>query len=369
MNGERRTDFSEIAELDLPQGLTLCPGPEGVSSVFLSGGIVNHNLKVYLSPGATPAVLSIYSSGGKERVAREIFTRSLLGEKIDVPVQRIIGSSQGYMRDGKEYGLLIKEFKEGETLYRVLQNMASAPNQLGSSEVTSLLYDLGKNLHSLGSVRLPKFGKIEGRGIVGPSENCGWKDYYFYRLNKRVEVLENLDPNKRVCGYTVGDILELTPKLLTYAESHSDVLNTIMEPRLVHNDFHFLNILAAKDNGHWQISGILDLESATSGDPEFDLVSMESQLNLAPEYKDFFMSRVDYFKAGYENPISDQYQEKRNLYHLTWSLSYFEAVMQMDTNLHPIDRQIEEYMEGHYKVLKGLATGQKLREIGVPSLF
>lgn len=367
MKNERQTDFNEFARRIIPSDVVLCPGPDGVSSIPLSDGIVNLNQKVFIAPNATPAVLSFYSSDGKERVERELFTRTLIGERHVLPIQHVIYSGTGVLIGGREYGFLIKEFKEGETLDNVLRNASSSEAE--NLEVSRLLVDLGRDLYTLGLIKLPKFGKIEGNDIVGPSENCGWKDYYFYRLNKRVKILENLDQNKRVGKYTVGDVLELTPKLLTYAESHSDVLNTVTEPRFVHNDFHFLNILAAQSNGDWRISGILDLESATAGDQEFDLISIESQLNLTPEYKDLFMTNIEHFRAGYGIPVSNEYLQKRGLYHLTWSLSYFEAVMQMDTNLHPVNSQVDNYMRRHFEMLRGLTSGKSPEEVGAPSLF
>ena len=367
MKNERQTDFNEFVRQVVPAEVALCPGPDGVGSVFLSGGIVNHNLKVYLAPEATPAILSIYSSDGKEKVDSELFTRSLLGEDISLPIQKIIYSGYGDTADGKEYGFLIKEFKEGKALNDVLQNIVL--EKPGDTEIGWLLDNLGRDLYILGSVKLPKFGKIEGNNIVGPSENCSWKEYYFYRLNKRIKILEGLDSNEKVGGYTVKDILKLTPKLLNYVEARLDVLDSVTEPRFVHNDFHFLNILASQGSGKWQISGILDLESATAGDPEFDLISIESQLRLTPEYKDLFLSNIGHFRNGYRTSLSNEYLQKRGLYHLTWSLSYFEAIMQMDTYLHQITPQINKYMDGHYEMLEGLTNGKSPEEVGAPILF
>jgi len=366
MKTERQTGFNEFVKQVVPEEISFCPGPDGLSSELLSSGIVNHNLKVYLAPEATPAVLSIYSSNGKERVDREIFTRSLLGEGTSLPIQRIFHSGYGDTSNGKEYGFLIKEFKTGDTLNDVLQNMVNEKPE--DDEIGGLINNLGKNLNILGSIKMSKFGKIVGNNIIGSSENCSWKDYYSYRLNKRIKTLEDLDPNNTVGEYKVKDILILTPKLSNYAETQSGILETVKEPRFVHNDFHFLNILASQESGTWQISGILDLENATAGDPEFDLISIESQLNLSPEYRGLFLANLGRFKDGYKNPISNEYLQKRGLYHLTWSLSYFEAVMQMDTNLHPVNSQVNRYMKGHYETLKSLADGKSLEEIGVPSL-
>lgn len=357
----------ELAEQVLPASIRLCPGPEGQKPSMLSGGIINLNQKVYLAPDAKPAVLSLYLSGGKERVERELFVRSLIGKNSPIPIQNVIFSGMSDETEGKDIGYLIKDYKPGQTLSEVLLHPEIFT--LENSDIKSLLGDLGRYLGLLNSTHLPKFGKIEGTGIVGPLGNGSWKDYYLFRLGKRITALRTLNPDKKVGDLRVKDVLVLLPHIVEGVGKRSKILDEVDAPYFIHNDFHFLNILANKSQDGWYISGILDLESATAGDPDFDLISIESQLNLTPEYRERFMSNVEHFRLAYGRQVSKDYQQKRWLYHSTWSLSYFEAVMQMNINEHPINEQIRNYMERHYEMLNGLANGKNPEEIGAPSLY
>ncbi len=49
-------------------------------------------------------------------------------------------------------------------------------------------------------------------------------------------------------------------------QQHAPVLETVTTPFLVHNDYHFGNLLFQND----QITGIIDFEWAQGGDPDFD---------------------------------------------------------------------------------------------------
>lgn len=366
MRNERPTDLFEIENEIIPTNIDLRLGPNGQRSELLSGGIVNYNLKVYLAPESRPAVLSIYFTEGEERIDRELFTRSLI-ENTSLPIQKVIRYGIGNIRNNKDSYYLLKEYKEGKTLVETFQDILNDTSK--EINIQSLLLNLGKNLNLISSIKLPKFGKIEGKGIISPTENCNWKEYYLYRLNRRINNLEKLDPEKQVGDYQLKTILSLIPKLSKYVKMHSEVLDSVTEPRFVHNDFHFLNIIAFENESEWKISGILDLESATAGDPEFDLISIESQLNLTPEFRKLFMANIEHFRLGYGNVVSNEYLQKRGLYHLTWSLSYFEAIMQMDTSIHPITEQIKLYMNRHYQVLKDISEGKNLKEVDIPRMF
>lgn len=330
---------------------------------IMSDGIINVNRKIYLLPNNTPAILCLLFTNAEERIKRELAIREFIGNRNDIPIQNIILSGS----EGENFGYLVKEFKSGITLNETL--LKPEKFELDKNDISSLAYDLGKYLSLLGSVELPKFGKIDNPEITAPTEMYSWKDNYVQRLNKRILTLKSLDPKKRVSQYQVSDILSLFPNVIQKMQDKIDALDEIEKPYFVHNDFHFLNIIANRDNGKWHITGILDLENALGGDPDFDLISIESQLNLTPEYKNLFMSAIESFRLGYQRKVADNYPEKRWLYHLTWSLSYFEAVMQMDTNIHPITEQIEKYMEKHYGMLKTLSANMNPEDAGAPNLF
>lgn len=366
MNEEKELTVNNFIKRVVPEGTFLNHSASGERSSFLSDGIININKKIFLPNDNSPAILNVFYTDGSKNIGRELYTRHLM-KSTSVPTQRLIEHGKSSIFAGRDSGFLIKEYKFGKTLDEVLTNHSR--EHLNQTDFASVLSDLGLYLGQINSVILPAFGKIENFNIIGPYNQCTWKDYYLYRLYQRMTKLESLPQDKKVGNFTVKDITNLLPKLFANTHSYLPVLEQVSTPHLTHGDFHFLNIIASKKDGKWSISGILDLENMIAADPEVDLISIESQMNLSPAYRDLFMNNLNYFKNSYNRPISKHYQEKRWLYHLTWSLSYFEAIMQMDTDLHPVTSPINYYMKKHFEVLEKLSCNKKINDIGIPSLY
>jgi Ser/Thr protein kinase RdoA (MazF antagonist) len=134
---------------------------------------------------------------------------------------------------------------------------------------------------------------------------------------------------------------------------------------------NFLNVLSSRKNGTWGISGLLDFDDVSSADPDIDLVAVESQIYLST-YKEPFMKHRSDFCDGYRmfREINSQtFRQKRLIYHMSRSLSYFEAIVAMDetaTQKHEINNF---FAEKHLEILKSIAEHGDLNTADMPMLF
>ena len=83
---------------------------------------------------------------------------------------------------------------------------------------------------------------------------------------------------------------------------------------LCHEDLNPHNILLRQEAGSWQVTAILDFDSAWAGSPESDLARLELWRGMTGEG----------FRSAYEavTPIAPGYQERRPVYQLLWCLEY-----------------------------------------------
>ncbi|NMC35443.1 aminoglycoside phosphotransferase family protein [Candidatus Beckwithbacteria bacterium] len=328
----------------------------------LTGGIININ-EVICSPcfDCQPVVASIYINA-PERRDKELFIRQILMQQPGIPVPTLLDSGDTFI-DGQLITYMVKELIPGDTLYSVLHNRLP---ELSKIDLESIALQLGNYLARIHQCYFPCFGEINGDQLSPRSE---WRDVFWERFLRRAKSVSNLPSDIQVGPYQAIDIQVLLPILIKKVQQEIGILDSVTTPVLVHGDCHFLNVMA-NSTKKWGISAILDMEDAHAGDAEVDLAIIESQLNLSPEFSTAFKTVLPAFLHGYsmKRRISPEFKQKRKLYHIPWSLSYFEAVLQMDTQIHPITEQIIGYMHRHYQVLKGISQGLTLEEIGVPCI-
>lgn len=344
-----------------------CPLEE---TELLTDGITNISIRCcHLPPECNPVVVNLLTHpNGNNRIAQETYVRELCAPESDLPLQRLIKT--GSLGTGTDkINFIVKEYKPGITFHQTLTNHEIT----GASDVdfSRMLNQLGRFLSMMHKIKFTGFGKISGRHIIGPSEDCSWAEYYQHRLKGMFDAISLVSPEKRVGTLRAEEVQTLLPPLFQLVNEHSELLGQVQEASFVHHDFHFLNIIA-DDEPEWSITGILDTENATAGDPTIDFVSIESHLYLSREkYGGVFERNADHFRKGYaqEGQIPVNYPGCRVLYHILWSLSYFEAILNIDTEVHPITPEITHYANRHFSILKGLADGRSLEEIGVISIF
>jgi len=360
---------------------------ESVSAVFIdkkdipvclhrfSDGISNINYLVqFLQQDKRPVVMTVYPESEKwPKIEKEYFTRSLIQDIKDIPIQKILTSGIIKNENGNNCAYLIKEYLDGSTLDKVFT--LSSMIGLQKNDWRSIILDLGLKIATLHESRLPVFGDIKNTQIVSPNGEVSdsflsWKKYYKAILERRFCEINKQFSDKQIGEYKAKDIQTLLPSLYEVAAKNLESLDNVICPRFVHNDINFLNILACQKEGVWCISGVLDFEAALSGDPDVDVVAIESQLHLS-RYRDLFTENIDYFRKSYQSKrnITQDYRQKRIPYHISRSLSYFEAIFQMNFKLIPSSSVNHFFMEKHFEILENLAKGKTLEDIGIYSLF
>lgn len=329
-------------------------------------GLVNITGVFCNNPGkCIPKVLTI-SPKENQIIGREAFTSTYL--PAELPVPKILRAGELYIDYQVPYQFLVKEYKPGKTLHDLF--IDEQVSNYNDGTMSSLVYELGRCLARMGTIELPKFGKFTAQGIVASQDISSWLRYYESLLSKRISNISRIPAANKVGNLIAKDVQCLIPRLVDLIELHKSVLKTVTRPFFTHHDFHLYNLLG-NHQGKWYISGILDLENATAGDPEVDLVSLESHLYLMGKGAEVFKNNLLSFQRGYKQlrQPSPFYPQKRILYHIPWSLSYFSAIMRMDTTIHPITDQISSNMQRHFEILSGIAGGCSLEEIGLLKMF
>ncbi|MEG2289010.1 MAG: aminoglycoside phosphotransferase family protein [Clostridium sp.] len=224
-------------------------------SNFTIKPVGNHSIKRHL-------VYEIALESGKKyifklyyidkRRAREIATLKLLeGSSVRCPSVYAYGN----LDTGEQW--LITEWIEGEVLDCVMDKL-SYENKI------NIFNTMGEELGKLHSFKIFEFiGEWDEGGIpINPV-----KDYreYFMRCSERnIEDIYNQKlPDEEIISKAIDEI-----------RSNYELINSDVEPRLVHGDFDGRNILVRRNNDTYEVSGVIDFETAYPRNVEQDFSSL-----------------------------------------------------------------------------------------------
>jgi aminoglycoside phosphotransferase (APT) family kinase protein len=100
---------------------------------------------------------------------------------------------------------------------------------------------------------------------------------------------------------------------LAMVRDHKDFLDTVQTGHLVHNDYHFENVL--QEDG--EVTGIIDFEWALAGDPVWDLAMDDRWEDLCPGSR-------DYLYAAYREhcPVQEGDAERLRVYKMLKAVEY-----------------------------------------------
>jgi aminoglycoside phosphotransferase (APT) family kinase protein len=142
---------------------------------------------------------------------------------------------------------MFQTFMEGE-------RWVDIGEQLSPAENTVLWQQLGQITKSIHSIE----GEIFGSPILG-SVSPRWSELVLDELDSIIEPLEEA----QIDASDIKTVREL-------AEQHSELLDEIQQPRLLHGDLWTFNVLIKRDQGNPRISAILDADGCSWGDPMSD---------------------------------------------------------------------------------------------------
>jgi len=217
------------------------------------------------------------------------FSASRAWHNLGLPVPEVLQFDDSYTIVPFPY--VIEEKIQGTKLRK---------DHLSFAETQSLLFALGALLRRMHSVKTKRFGPLS-EDLVGARDDWGFVES---GLAKELRSLcsDGLLP-KNMTNTTVDKFLE------TVESPRCD------DPRLLHNDLGVGNVIVLGN----ELSGIIDLGDAMSGDPEYD---------LAKAYQGFYLNYdrlvVDALLEGYglfDSVKFDYYL----LFHACWTLRWFEG--------------------------------------------
>lgn len=338
----------------------------------MRGGISSPNYKIntYL-PGletqGTNYVLTLFSDPSDWwKIDKEVNLREIVGSDPDVLLPQLIDIGEDRF-DGQKVGFLLRQFVEGKDLDQTFKEKLSS--ELTGPDWGNLVEDFGFRLASLHIHKLGYFGIITGSKLSLSEQN--WRSFIEKELADEVKGISGCNPARRLSLVTPQMILDLVPNLEGVLRDRLPSLNSVTLPALVHGDMRFANVVAEKSGiSQPAIRSFIDWEWALGGDPEIDLAYAENWLHFS-SYKDKFMQYKNSFIAGYSKKmnISDNYKEKRPVYHALRSLNYLKNVfLYQPDNFTSLDPEFAGYIEGHFKIIESIAVGRKLSDLGILSI-
>jgi fructosamine-3-kinase len=238
------------------------------------------------------------------RRSREIASLKLLvGSKVKCP--RIF--KYGNLEEGSEW--LITKYIEGYMLDKVIDDIPF-------DNMLKIFEEMGDELGKLHSFRtFDFFGEWdeEGKSI---SNIKSYYNHFVQSMEKTIkELLDQNLPDK-----------DLLINAINVIRDNYEKLNIKAVARVIHNDFDGRNILVSKENGAYNLSGVIDFEGSYPGNAEENLVQL---------YYRYFLNNKDYesaFLRGYEKylHINSDFNERLYIYLLSFvvgncSWSYIQA--------------------------------------------
>jgi len=177
------------------------------------------------------------------KLKREVLMMEKLGV-INLPVPSLIVLDED--QDVIPYDFIIMSFLEGKEIHTNWKNINPPLRE-------KLCFDAGVLLSKIHQIEFPKFGDIyNGEGV-----HSTWTTYVFERLNQNSKDCYDAQLFSKVQLQQIQNIFF----------EKKEILESVVNVRLVHADFHLGNLLFEKEN----ISGILDFEWSLAGDAEWDL--------------------------------------------------------------------------------------------------
>nr|WP_219530594.1 phosphotransferase [Nonomuraea guangzhouensis] len=205
-----------------------------------------------------------------------------------VPVADVIAADT----DGSVAGqpVMVSRFMPGDMVSTILPELE--PGQAGA-----LGRSVGAVLAAIGTVTFPRPGFFDGPDLVpGPDG---------------MEPTADLPSFVDRCLRTGNAHHALTPAeqdaLCRHAAASAPALHTVRGAhQLIHADFNPKNLLAARHNGNWTVTAVLDWEFAFSSSPLFDIGNMlRFPAELPPAFADGFIT--GYVRAG--GDLSDNWRQ------------------------------------------------------------
>jgi hypothetical protein len=298
------------------------------------------------------------------RIEQEQLIRSLIANDTEVKIPTLIDAGVDSLNN-TSFAYIISELIPGLNLDKFLSSRKSQLND--NSSLGGLVHDLGLRLAALHRHSTTVCGYVGKPGGLVES----WQRFITQELELYFQKINESDPDLTIGTVSIASLQETLNPLRKIIEPLETTLG-VDTCHLGHGDARFANIMADTQQGEsWRIAGMIDLEEVTSGDPEIDIAFIENWLHFSP-YKADVLNFQHQFESGYRQfkQPSNNYDEKRFIYHALRSLAYLQTVFHMDIqSFIKADPRHVGYVEKHMQVVTSLARGHYLQDLDIRPLI
>ncbi len=208
--------------------------------------------------------------------------------KLGIPCPQIIAIDDSQTLVPYDYMIMTRV--EGRPLLDSWPDLTSAQQQAVASEA-------GHVLALMHTISLPQFGRLYGTEQV-------FGTWYAYITDKFER-----DAQEAVTGGLLTSAV--SDRMRTVLQNYRPVFDSVQQPRLVHWDYHFGNLL--QQDG--KITAVLDFEWALGGDPAHDF-------NRRSEWEEQCPDSSAWIYSGYTrlSPLTADHETRVSLYEMLWFL-------------------------------------------------
>ncbi|WP_407155990.1 phosphotransferase family protein [Bradyrhizobium sp. STM 3557] len=238
-----------------------------------------------------PLVLKVYPEDLHWKMQKEITVLDLIGDRLSVPVPRILLADDSKTLLGLNFTLMtgLKGTKLG---------LGGLEETLSPGERLSAHVQIGRLLREFHRIPMEAFGYIGAKSIVAP------------RPTNRLNVTYQFQRKLKEFVERGGDA-RLAERIAGHAAEREGLLDGCTQAVLCHNDLHAGNLLATVSDGSVRLTGVVDFEGARAGDPLMDIA--KAAFYLKPDDRRAILE-------GYGELDRERGPETLDLYHLLFVL-------------------------------------------------
>lgn len=267
----------------------MAPDASVLDITELHGGEISTVIEIALVD-APPCILKVYPESLQWKMAKEVYVLGLLRD-LGAVIPKILLADDTKSVIDLNYLLMTRL---GGTV------LGQREPALSDAELFAIYAEMGATLRRINDVTLDSFGYIGPNGV--------WTSH----PSNRAYMSAQLD-RKLTEFCTRGGDPALAARLRSSVAARRHLFDAAVTPRLCHYDFHAGNVLVTSQ-GEPHLSGIVDFENATSGDPLMDIA--KALYYFTP--KD--APKRDGLLAGYGKLGRLDWQETLDLYRLYCTL-------------------------------------------------
>lgn len=163
---------------------------------------------------------------------------------------------------------LLTRAMRGRPLTDLLAEHANDPAQFAA-----LIRAVGAYLRVMHNITFPYPGYISSRPLVAPPNPDGWQHtiWTFTSWKQKAESIWNADRQTR-------DASLMDEIQAFYATHAADLERAYQPPRFTHGDCHAHQFFLDQIDGEWTVTGVLDMEVASAGDPGADFMQFNLEM-------------------------------------------------------------------------------------------